>query len=143
MARLHKIGLQTAQEGTTEVDVNIDRVRLIAETLPARMDRQLGYFGEEACVLFHYDTRAEEVMWNDGLRYGIGTGGWHAYVDTVEPLAKKYDAVLTGHRAAPQALVIDATTSRAYFADMDQAKRMVQIQHGESAKFETTQRKAV
>ena len=101
----------------------------ILELLPPGIHRQLGYFGSASCILFYYDVRAEDVIWNDGRGHGIGTGGWQTLVNVIEPLAKKYHAVLIGHGSAPQALVIDRNTRSAYFIDMNQAKRVVQAQN--------------
>lgn len=100
-------------------------VQEILELLSPGLARQLGYFGSASCVYFYYDLRGEDVVWNDGRVHGIGTGGWQAMAQIVEPLARKYLAVLTGRGSAPQALVIDRDGHCAFFADMDEAKRMV------------------
>lgn len=110
--------------------------------------RSLGYVGDERFVVFRYEPRVEEVVWNDGHSYGFGTGGWRDFLQHIAPLADRYaarlclggaadggaadggpvaDAGAGGRRACEGAdvLVLDRHTGAAYFAGRDSAERFL------------------
>jgi len=89
----------------------------ILDTLPAQIDRQLGYFGRSRFVAFRYEPRAEEVMWTDETSFGIATGAWQVFHDQVQPIASLYDANVGGdNRPAEQVLLYDRVRMNGYFA---------------------------
>lgn len=97
-------------------DLPADFVEL-SECLPARSERQLGYFGEGRFVAFRYEPRAEDVMWSDERSFGIATGGWQRFLDEVEPLADFYGVNVGSHgRSADHVLVFDRVRHTCYFA---------------------------
>ena len=93
------------------------------------IDRKLGYFGEGRYVLFYYEPRGEEVIWDDGRSYGFGLGAWRTFLEHIEPLTRRYGVDL-GYGDEPQkhALVIDRDAHEAYFARRDSAKALVRTQ---------------
>jgi hypothetical protein len=99
------------------------RLMPVDETLPARLDRQLGYFGDARFCMFHFDVRTDGVIWNDGRSYGFGAGAWRPFDEHIAPLAQNYGA---DHR---HALVIDRETRTAYFTPLPAAEQMVADQH--------------
>ena len=89
----------------------------LSECLPARSERQMGYFGDSRFVAFHYEPRAEDVMWRDERSFGIATGGWQRFLDEVEPLADLYGVNVGSHgRSAQDVLMIDRVRLTCYFA---------------------------
>jgi hypothetical protein len=88
-------------------------------TSPAldRIDRDLGYFGNEPYVLFAFEPRGGEVMWKDGVSCGFCQGGWDRLARRVEPIARQRDATL-GREGTPatHALLVDRARGRAYLA---------------------------
>lgn len=108
-------------------DVPADFV-LLAEPLPAGVDRGLGYVGERRFVAFRYETRAEEVMWDDGHTYGFGAGGWCIFLDRIAPLAARYgtDVGLGGAGSCrADVLVLDRATGSVYFASRASADQFL------------------
>jgi hypothetical protein len=95
----------------------------ILDTLPAQIDRQLGYFGRSRFVAFRYEPRAEEVMWSDELSFGIATGAWQAFHDDVQPIASLYDVnVGSEKQPADHVLLYDRVRTTAYFAPRQAAE---------------------
>ena len=89
----------------------------LSECLPARSERQMGYFGDSRFVAFHYEPRAEDVMWRDERSFGIATGAWQRFLDEVEPLAELYGVNVGNHgRSAQDVLVFDRVRLTCYFA---------------------------
>lgn len=89
----------------------------LSECLPARSERQLGYFGDARFVAFRYEPRAEDVMWCDDRSFGIATGAWQRFLDEVEPLADLYGVNVGNHgRSAEHVLVFDRVRHTCYFA---------------------------
>ncbi|MFI5379132.1 MAG: hypothetical protein ACHRHE_07545 [Tepidisphaerales bacterium] len=90
------------------------------------IDRKLGYSGQDRFVLFHYEPRGQEVMWRDGSSYGFGSGGWQAFFDEVEPVAREH-GVNVGNDTRPgdHVLVVDRVEGEAYFAERQRAQELV------------------
>ncbi len=98
------------------------------EPIPGCSDRTLGYVGDERFVVFRYEPRVEEVVWNDGYTYGFGAGGWRDFLDRIAPLADRYAAKLClGSPSCPgtDVLVLDRHSGSAYFASRDSAERFL------------------
>ena len=90
------------------------------------IDRKLGYSGQDRFVLFHYEPRAQEVMWRDGRSYGFGSGGWQAFFDEVEPVAREHGiSIGNDTRPGDHVLVVDRIEGEAWFADRRRAQEMV------------------
>ena len=109
-------------------------IRLDEPSLPA-IHRQLGYFGEARYVVFYYETRGEEVVWNDGTSFGFGSGGWDLFSSRVGPLAKQYDVNVgaTGDDRT-HVLLIDRRDGTAFFAEEIQAERfLARYRHARAA----------
>jgi hypothetical protein len=110
-------------------------VRALPQHLSAGLDRRLGYFGEARFVMFYYEPRGEEVLWNDGRSYGFASGAWCMFTERIIPLAVRHGFNLgpgaaggtsgggQAAAAATDALVVDRLTGRAYFARRDAALR--------------------
>ena len=83
-----------------------------------RIDRALGYFGNEPYVLFAYEERAGEVMWKDGQSCGISHGASDVLAARVEPLARTRDATL-GSDGCPgsHVMLVDRRRGRVYLAE--------------------------
>lgn len=96
----------------------------VEDPLPARLDRQLGYFGDARYCFFYFDARADGVIWNDGRTYGFGAGAWRPFDEQIAPLACTHGLDLHARDAA-HALLIDRTKRRAWFAPRRLAERMV------------------
>ena len=98
----------------------------LGKCLKQCLDRKLGYSGEDRFVLFHYEPRGQEVMWRDGRSYGFGHGGWQAFFDEVEPVARQHGiSVGDDTRPADHVLVVDRVEGEAYFADRQRAQKLV------------------
>jgi hypothetical protein len=98
----------------------------LSERLPPYLDRSLGYVGDDRFVVFYYEPRGEEVVWEDGHTYGFGAGGWCAFEDLVAPLGKRHGADLGNEKAAGRdVLVLDRLSGLAYFAERGCARRFV------------------
>jgi hypothetical protein len=91
--------------------------------LPSGIDRQLDYSAATACVLFYFDQRAEDIIWDDGHSSGIGAGGWRAFDEFVEPIAQSHRAELGSRARAVIALVLNRETNSGYFVELAEAKR--------------------
>ena len=92
-------------------------------------DRSLGYVGDARFVVFRYEPRGEEVVWDDGDTYGFGAGGWRDFLDRVAPLADRVGINLGlgwgGDAAAVAVLVLDRHSGSAYFASRRSADRFL------------------
>ncbi len=98
----------------------------LGKCLKECIDRKLGYSGEDRFVLFHYEPRGQEVMWRDGRSYGFGHGGWQAFFDEVEPVAREHGiSVGDDTQPADHVLIVDRVEGEAYFADRTRAQRLV------------------
>jgi hypothetical protein len=64
----------------------------LPELRRAAIENRLGYFGDEAFVLFGYCPGGGEVIWKDGRSSGFGTGGWNAFLQEFAPLAARRGA---------------------------------------------------
>jgi hypothetical protein len=104
--------------------------RQILDRLPSGIDRQLGYSAAAAWVLFYFDQRAEDIIWDDGHTYGIGTGGWRVFEELIEPIAQTHHAELGSNAHAIMAFVLNRETNSAYFVELSEARRVVRDQHG-------------
>jgi hypothetical protein len=97
--------------------------------LQQRIDRTLGYFGQNRFVLFYFEPRGQEVIWNDGRSYGFAAGGWKPFTEKVIPLARAAGAhVGDCDRRGDHVLLVDRLTGHPYFAPKDQAARLVNSQ---------------
>jgi hypothetical protein len=102
----------------------------IEEPVHPSVDRKLGYFGEVRFVLFHWERRADGVIWKDGRTYGFGPGAWCFFLEKISPLADMHDADLgTPERDARHVLLVDRWSGQVYFAPRDQAEQLVASQH--------------
>lgn len=98
----------------------------LPQRLPPYLDRSLGYVGDDRFVIFYYEPRGEEVVWEDGHTYGFGAGGWRAFEDLVAPLGKLHGADLGNAAAAGRdVLVLDRQRGLTYFAERGCARRFV------------------
>lgn len=99
----------------------------ILDPLPPRIDRLLGYFGQERFVAFHYEPRAQDVMWSDGRSFGIATGAWRELHREIGPLAELYD-VNPGSdgRDAEHVLLCDRIRMTACFAPRKNAQAFLE-----------------
>jgi hypothetical protein len=94
------------------------------------IDRRLGYFRHARFVLFYYEPRGAEVIWNDGRSYGFGSGGWMTFLHEVAPLGSGQGLNLgDDDRPGDHVLVLDREHNRAWFADRRSAQRLVDRQH--------------
>jgi hypothetical protein len=120
--RRHQVAPAHSFAGVIDPEIPFDFVEL-AECLPPKNDRQLGYFGDSRYVAFRYEPRAEDVMWVDDRSFGIATGGWQVFFDDILPLAEFYDVNVGNHgRAAEHLLVFDRVRHTAYFAQRESAE---------------------
>lgn len=103
---------------------------VLSESLPGRLERQLGYFGNARLCLFYFDAQADGVMWKDGRSQGFGSGAWKAFGEHIEPLARQYGVSLSSQRGAGCVLLVDRETRTAYFADWQSAHAVIHGQHG-------------
>jgi hypothetical protein len=101
----------------------------LAESLPPALDRKLGYFGNARFVLFYYEPRGHEVIWNDGRSYGFARGGWMSFEDDVAPVAARHktDIGAADHHGE-HVLVLDRKLEQSYFANRAVAERFVSEQ---------------
>lgn len=106
-----------------DVDRGSDEFVRVPGELPARLDRQLGYFGDARYCLFYFDDQTEGVVWKDGRSYGFGAGAWRPFDEHIAPLAHEHGA------SADHALIIDREGPAAYFAPRETAERIVTEQH--------------
>jgi hypothetical protein len=105
--------------------------RKVEDPLHPRLDRKLGYFGSERFVMFHYEPRGQEVIWNDGRSYGFGTGAWYFFIEKVLPLARQHGAAVGSNDAdSRDALLLDRLRREIYFAEKQAAERFLAAQHG-------------
>jgi hypothetical protein len=109
----------------------------LPERLPPYLDRSLGYVGADRFVIFYYEPRGEEVVWEDGHTYGFGAGGWCAFEDLVAPLAKRHGADLGNEKSAGRdVLVLDRQRGLTYFAERGCARLFVRGLTGTGAGME-------
>lgn len=98
----------------------------IEALLEPSITRDFGYHGGANWVLFFYDSRDNGVVWDDGYSHGMAPGGWRKFIGRIAPLADKYGVYVGGDRErATHALVIDRGTYSTYFANIDDARRVV------------------
>ncbi|HXE52922.1 MAG TPA: hypothetical protein VN541_07910 [Tepidisphaeraceae bacterium] len=103
-------------------EVPTDFIEII-DCLPPAIDRKLGYFGDGRYVTFHYEPRAQDVIWQDDRTFGIATGAWSAFTDEIQPLADAYGVnVGADGRPADHVLVCDRVRMTAYFAPRQAAE---------------------
>jgi hypothetical protein len=101
---------------------------LLDEPLPDSLGRRLGYFGKERYVFFYYESRGEEVIWNDGNCYGFACGGWNLFLQDVAPLGKRYGVNLgTNGFANTHVLVLDRELNLSYFAEEWEAESFIRL----------------
>ena len=95
------------------------------------MDQILGYRGENRFVFYYYETRGEEVFWQDNCSCGFVTGAWSTFIDEVAPVAEHYrvDVGCAGSPAT-HVLLIDRRDRRAYFAIRGKAKQFLARERG-------------
>lgn len=115
----------------------------LPEPLSGWTDRSLGYVGDARFVMFRYEPRGEEVVWNDGETYGFGAGGWCDFLDRVAPLADRSGVNLGlgwgGPTPATAVLVLDRHSGAAYFASRRSAEQFLTRPPGQQAAPATTQ----
>lgn len=101
------------------------RFARIAAAVPARLDKELGYFGEARFCFFYYDAQADGVVWKDGRSYGFGAGAWRPFDEQIEPLARAQGVALGGRRPQDHVLLIDRLRRAAYFTPRSTAERII------------------
>src|SRR5580704_8925534 len=88
------------------------------------MDQKLGYRGKDRFVLFYYEPRGEEVIWQDRPSSGFSTGFGQCFIDELSPVAEVHKVDLgNSGTPGPQVLLIDRTERQAYFVERDEAIR--------------------
>jgi hypothetical protein len=98
----------------------------ISDVLEPKLDRALGYRGTDRFVLFYYEPRGQEVMWQDAHSYGFAIGGWQLFLDQIAPLMDRYGVSIGSPLAhGCYALVVDRLFGNAYFAPRKLAKELV------------------
>jgi hypothetical protein len=98
----------------------------IGNTLGHGIDRQLGYRGERRFVLFYFEPRGEEIIWQDCDSYGFGLGGWRAFMDRIEPLLEQYNVSIGDLRShGRHALIVDRMLGQAYLTPRKSAEQFV------------------
>jgi hypothetical protein len=92
------------------------------------MDQKLGYHGADRFVLFYYEPRGEEVIWQDSHSSGFSTGFGQCFIDELSPVADVHK-VNIGSSGSPgaQVLLIDRAERHAYFVERDEAIRFLTI----------------
>jgi len=106
-------------------DVPAEFIKL-AEALPPGIDFRLGYSGDSRFVLFYYDPWSEAVAWDDGRSHGFGLGGQRGFMETIAPLAARYDVHLgNSDTMALHVLLLDRLRHEAFFAERQQAEPFV------------------
>ena len=104
----------------------------VRETIPVSLgpsiDRMLGYPGRHRFVFFYYESRGEEVIWNDGQTYGFGRGGWRNFDDTVAPLAARHGVSVSG-RKPQHVLLVDRETGATCLVAWRHAETVTTRQH--------------
>lgn len=104
----------------------------ISHRLTYLADRKLGYHRDERFVIFYYEPRGQEIIWQDGSSYGFGLGGWRFFTLYVEPLMRSYDVHIgDAEIAGRHVLVLDRLANHAYFAPRDSAERFLAHQAGQ------------
>jgi hypothetical protein len=85
--------------------------------------------------MFYYESRGEEVVWNDGARFGFGSGGWDLFVSRVGPLAQRHGVnVGVGADYHTHVLLIDRRDGIAFFAGEIEAERfLARYRHARAA----------
>jgi hypothetical protein len=128
---------ESAADPTGVADTLPAGFRALPERLPPYLDRSLGYVGGDRFVIFYYEPRGEEVVWEDGHTYGFGAGGWCAFEDLVAPLAKRHSAELGNEKCAGRdVLVLDRQRGLTYFAERGCARLFVRGLTGTGAGME-------
>jgi hypothetical protein len=90
------------------------------------MDQKLGYHGKDRFVLFYYEPRGEEVIWQDSHSSGFSTGFGQCFIDELSPVADVHKVhVGSSGTPAAQVLLIDRAESRSYFVERDEATRFL------------------
>lgn len=98
----------------------------VRQCLHQSIERKLGYFRQARFVMFYYEPRGAEVVWNDGGSYGFGCGGWMTFLDEIAPLARRQGINIGGdEEAGDHVLVVDRELKQAWFADRDSAKSLI------------------
>jgi len=98
----------------------------IATPLPPDIDRKLKYLADARYVLFYFEPRGEEVVWNDGRSHGFALGGWRVFMETITPLADLYRVTLgSGNAVGTHVLLLDRLKHDAFFAEREQAEAFV------------------
>ncbi len=95
----------------------------LAGLLPGEFDRRLGYRRDERYVLFYFEPRGHEVIWQDRESYGFAIGGWRLFTELVHPLAAKFGVHVGDDEAhGSEVLFIDRLLNDAYFAPRQSAE---------------------
>lgn len=123
---------RAATDSAIGPDLLIDAgTREISEFLPPTLHRLLGYFGSASRVLFFFDRKAGDVVWEDGYERGVSRGGWQAFQDVVEPLARRYQVAVGSYSSSASfALVLDRNSYSSTFQSLAEARRSLRGQRG-------------
>jgi len=90
----------------------------------ASIEQKLGYFGNDALVIFGYCAGGGEVIWKDGTGSGFGTGGWRTFLDEIAPLALRQGIHLGSiESAGTHVLLIDRQQHVVYAAPRESAEK--------------------
>ena len=98
----------------------------VGNALGPDIDRRLGYRGERRFVMFYFEPRGQEMIWQDTDSYGFGLGGWRTFMDHVEPLAELYGVSIGNLRDhGDHALIIDRLLNQAYLVPRNLAEEFI------------------
>jgi hypothetical protein len=104
----------------------------IGTILGAEIDRRLGYRGEERYVIFYYEPRGQEIIWQDCRSYGFALGGWRTFMRHVEPVMETFDVSIGNAEShGRHVLVVDRLLGIAYVAPRESGERFVAKQSRE------------
>lgn len=130
---IDNVHVATAEARRANGDRFIRAFVKVSDCLQQGIDRHLGYHGDGRFVLFYYEPRGEEVMWNDGTSYGFAAGGWRVYLEDIEPLGERYGVCLGGDGGRPRhGLLLDRARNEAWFAELADASAFVSGLRGDA-----------
>src|ERR1700722_15088630 len=56
------------------------------------IDRKLGYYGRDRFVIFYYEPRGQEVIWQGTHCYGFASGAWQFFIEDLSRIADLHQA---------------------------------------------------